>query len=313
MSSIPAPLDATGSTRGPFRLAIAMLVVTTFTILKGAMTTSTNSGMAYPDWPLSNGQVMPESSYTTIPGFLEHFHRLFATSAGLIALALAVWLTGARVGDRGTRRCAWIGGCLVLVQGVFGGVGVRLNLPTFTSVTHGTLAQVTLAWFGWLAYRLSDHYRATSRPSSVAPGAGRKLALAALLIVVVQTIFGAVARHTNSPHALWTHVGNAFVVFVVATIATAFAVGRLGDTPGIKASSRWIIGLLVLQIALGFVVLAIRPAGGKRAASVDDLGTAAVISVHVVIGALLTVLLATLAARVFRATRREGAVQDVFA
>lgn len=62
------------------------------TVLKGALTTSAGSGMAYADWPLSDGQVMPESSYTTLPGFLGDFHRLAAASTGLLALALAVWL-----------------------------------------------------------------------------------------------------------------------------------------------------------------------------------------------------------------------------
>lgn len=307
MSSTTAPLAAVPSTRGPFRLAVAMLVVTTITILKGAMTTSTGSGLAYPDWPLSDGQVMPESSYTTIPGFLEHFHRLFAAGAGLIALGLALWLHFGRLGEHLVRRCAWLGGCLILVQGVVGGTGVLKNLPAVTSVTHGTLAQLTLAMFAWIAYQLSDRWRATAPVTSAAPGAGRRLALFALGIFVVQTVLGAVARHTNSPHALWTHVGHAFVVFVVATIATAFAVGKLGEAPGIKALARDIVGMLVLQIALGFVVLAIRPAGGKTPENVNELGTASVISVHVVLGAMLTVWMATLAAHVFRATRRPAA------
>ena len=34
-------------------------------------------------------------------------------------------------------------------------------------------------------------------------------------ILVLQTIVGAIARHTNNAHALWTHVGNAFFVFVL--------------------------------------------------------------------------------------------------
>lgn len=304
MNSTVAVPAAAASSRGPFRLAVAMLVVTTVTILKGAMTTSTGSGLAYADWPLSNGQLMPESSYTTIPGFLEHFHRLFASAAGLIALALAIWLSVARVGDRCVRRCAWFGGCMVLLQGVVGGTGVLASLPALTSVTHGTLAQLTLAMFAWIAYQLSDRYRSTEPLREVAPGTGRKLMLFALAILVVQTVLGAVARHTNSPHALWTHVANAFVVFVVATIATAFAVGRLRAVPGVPALTRAIVLSMMVQIVLGFVVLAIRNPAGKRPENVEDLGTAAVISVHVLLGALLTVLVATLAAHVFRATRR---------
>jgi len=120
---------------------------------------------------------------------------------------------------------------------------------------------------------------------------------------VLQTVIGAIARHTNSPHALWTHVGNALVVFLVGTIATAFAVGRLGETPGIKGVARTTVTLLIVQIGLGFVALAIRSTAGKSPENVANLGTAMVISVHVLIGALLTTMMSTLAAHVFRATR----------
>jgi heme A synthase len=99
-------------------------------------------------------------------------------------------------------------------------------------------------------------------------------------------------------------------VFLVATIATAFAIGRLGEAPGIKGLSRAIISLMIVQIALGFVALAVRNPDGKRPENVEQLGAATVISIHVLIGALLTVLVATLAAHVFRATRRPGADGD---
>ncbi|MBM3973715.1 MAG: hypothetical protein FJ301_06395 [Planctomycetes bacterium] len=312
MTSAPAtPPSSLGSCRGPFRLCLALLVTAAITVLKGALTTSTGSGMAYPDWPLSDGQVMPASSYTTLPGFFEHFHRVAASATGLLALALALWLHFGRLGSPRARATAWLGGCLVLTQGVVGGLGVLKNLPAVTSVTHGTLAQLTFATFGWLAYQLSDRHRATAPVTSVPPGSGRGLALFALGMLVAQTIVGAIARHTNSPHALWTHVGNALVVFLVATIATAFAVGRLGEAPGIKGLARAIIGLMIAQIALGFVALAVRNPDGKRPENVEQLGAATAISVHVLIGALLTVLMATLAAHVFRATRRPDGAQAV--
>lgn len=304
-STTAALLPAPASLRGPFRLALAILVSMTLTILKGALTTSTGSGMAYADAPLSDGQLMPESSYTTIPGFLEHFHRLFAAGTGLLALALAIWLQVGGLGSRRARATAWIGGCVILTQGMIGMLGVWKNLPAMTSVTHGTLAQLTLATFAWLAYQLSDRYRATLPLRNVVPGTGRRIAVVGVVMMVVQTVFGAVARHTNSAHALWTHAGNSLVVFVVATIATAFAVGKLGEAPGIKSLARWIVGLLVTQIALGFVVLVVRNPDGKRPENVENLGAATTISVHVVIGALLTVLMATLAAHVFRASRRD--------
>ncbi len=293
--------------RGPFRLTFGVLGLMTVTIVLGALTTSTGSGMAYPDWPLSDGQVMPESSWTTVPGFLEHFHRLAAATTGTVALGLWLWLWLGGHGTTLARRTAFLGGCLTLAQGVVGGTGVLKDLPAATSVTHGTLAQLTLATFGWLAYQLSDRYRRTRPLADVAPGTGRGLVLFALGWLVAHTVIGAVARHTNSSHALWTHVGNAFVVFLIAAIATAFAVGKLGAAPGVRGIARTIVSLLIVQIALGFVALAVRNPDGKRPENVEDLGAASVISVHVVVGAMLTVLMAALAAHVFRATRARGA------
>ncbi|MBL8755777.1 MAG: hypothetical protein JNK15_20945 [Planctomycetes bacterium] len=329
MSSIDAirPAAAPSSTRGPFLLTIATLVCASLTIVKGAMTSSTGSGMAYPDWPLSDGQLMPESSYTTLAGFFEHFHRLAASTTGLCALGLALWLHFGRLGDARARVLAWLGGVLVLAQGVLGGVGVLLGkrpdvpaqllaqpgasvlrepmTPVLTSVLHGTLAQLTFATFAWLAYQLSERYRRTAPVTTVPPGAGRKLAVFGLVMLVLQTVLGAIARHANSPHALWTHAGNALVVFFAATIATAFAMGRLAAVPGIVGICRTTVFLLIVQIALGFVALAIRNPAGKRQANVENLWVASTISLHVLIGATLTMLMATLAAHVFRATRRD--------
>jgi len=308
MASTTVP-PASPSTRGPFHLAVGVLAVTLLTVVKGAMTTSTGSGLAFRDWPTSDGEFMPERSLNTVPGFLEHFHRLSGATVGLLSLGLALWLHFGRLGERRVRICAWLGGSLVLLQGLVGGTHVLKELPVVTGVIHATLAQLTFGMFAWIAYQLTDRHRATAPVTTVAPGAGRRLALLALGILVAQTVFGAVARHSNSPHALWTHVGNAFVVFVIGTIATAFAIGRLGEAPGTKTVSRWIVGLMVLQIALGFVVLAIRPAAGKKPENVGNLVSAGVISVHVVIGALLTMLVALLVAHVFRATRRDAVAE----
>ena len=294
-----------------------MLVVTTVTILWGAMTTSTGSGLAYLSWPLSNGELMPESSYTTLPGFLEHFHRIFGALAGLLSLALALWLHLGRDADGGrldplARRTAWFGLGLIIVQGVIGGVGVLKGLPHVTSVTHGTLAQLTLATFSCIAYQNSRRYRTTEPVRTVRPGSGRTVVALALIVLVAQTVIGALARHTNDERALWTHVGNALVVFVIATIATAFATGKFREVQGIAGVSRSIVGLLILQIALGFVALVIRNDAGKTPENIADPVAAIVISVHVLFGAVLTTLMATLAAHVFRASRAPAS-RDVVA
>ena len=49
----------------------------------GAFTTSIGAGMAFADWPLSNGSVNPHGWLTEIDKFAEHSHRLSATMMGL--------------------------------------------------------------------------------------------------------------------------------------------------------------------------------------------------------------------------------------
>ena len=58
----------------------------------GAFTTTIGAGMAFADWPLSNGSVNPDGWLTEIEKFAEHSHRLSGTTMGLIAIGLAVWL-----------------------------------------------------------------------------------------------------------------------------------------------------------------------------------------------------------------------------
>jgi cytochrome c oxidase assembly protein subunit 15 len=294
--------------RGPYRLAIAMVAVTIVVILKGAMVTSTGSGMAFSDWPLSDGELMPARSLETVPGFLEHFHRIAGAIAGLLSLLLAVWVHVRAVATRAARRLALFGLALIVVQGVVGGVGVLKNLPLLTSVTHATLAQVTIATFAVLAYMLSARWRATPAAPPDQSGRGRRLAAAAVAIVAVQTLIGAISRH-GSAHpgstttALWTHVANAIAVFVLVLAAAGYAAGRLTWIPGVRALARWLVGLLILQILLGFVALLVRTR--KDPANVEHLLRAGLISTHVLVGALLFLTTTLLAAHVFRGTRRD--------
>ena len=72
----------------------------------GAFTTSIGAGMAFADWPLSNGSVNPHGWLTEIDKFAEHSHRLSGAMMGLITIALAVWLH--RTQERAwLRRLGW--------------------------------------------------------------------------------------------------------------------------------------------------------------------------------------------------------------
>lgn len=303
--SAPLAALADPDSRGPFRLAVALVALTVVVILIGAMVTSTASGMAFTDWPLSDGQWLPERSLTTLAGFLEHFHRLAAALAGVLSLLLTVWVLRRPGVEPAVRRSVLIGLLLIIAQGVLGGVGVLLNLPVLTSALHGTLAQVTISVFAVTGYLLSARARATPTQVHPAAGAARKLAMIALAALILQTVIGAIARHSAGPgsaHALWTHVGNAFIVFLLILIAAGFASSRLAHVPGLRGIGRTLLLLLVLQVVLGFVALLVRR--GKHPENIEHLWRASLISSHVLVGALLTLFASLLAAHVFRGCRR---------
>ncbi|NIV11861.1 MAG: hypothetical protein GWN62_11470, partial [Aliifodinibius sp.] len=69
--------------------AILTAVVSIILIIAGAAVTSTGSGDAVPDWPLSYGSLAPPM----IGGILyEHSHRLIAGFTGVLIAILAIWL-----------------------------------------------------------------------------------------------------------------------------------------------------------------------------------------------------------------------------
>jgi heme A synthase len=305
MSAAAVPAAEAALSRGPFRLAVAVVVGAIATILMGAMVTSTGSGLAYPDYPLADGQLVPDRAVREGPAFFEYFHRVFAGLTGALVVAVVTVVHLRRIGSPALRKATIAGLVLIVVQAVVGGVGVLQKLPVANSATHGTLAQLTIATFAVIAYALSPRWAATVPRPHPSAGGARVLTAVGLALLIVQIVFGAVARHAEDSPLLWVHVGNAFVVFLVLLIVGNFAVGRFGDVPGIRRLSSSLLLLLILQIALGFVALLVRT--GKHPENIDHLWRASLISAHVLTGALLTVTTALLAAHVRRGTLRPGA------
>ncbi len=112
-------------------------------LVAGALVTSTESGLAVPDWPLSYGKVMPPM----VGGILyEHGHRLVAaavsTLVGLELGALLFFLEGKKAvkrprGGRVRRRSC--------CRRSSGGLTVLLLLPPAVSSAHAALAEIVFA------------------------------------------------------------------------------------------------------------------------------------------------------------------------
>ncbi len=180
------------------RFAIVVAGATLFLIFVGGLVTSTGSGLAVPDWPLSFGQVFPRM----VGGvFYEHGHRMVAATVGFATVLLAVACCVVDV-PRIVRRLALAAVAVVVAQGLLGGLTVILLLPPAVSVAHACLAQAflcltvalaTVSAPGWDALRPSAH----TAPSSIA-----RVARLTAAAVYVQLILGAIMRHTGAGLAI---------------------------------------------------------------------------------------------------------------
>lgn len=181
------------------RFAVSTVVATVLLIFVGALVTSTGSGLAVPDWPLSFGMVFPPM----VGGVLfEHGHRMVAAFVGLmtVSLMIMVWRWETRAWVRWLGRIAVLA---IVLQGTLGGITVLLRLPTVVSVSHACLAQAFLCLLVLLAACTAPGW--FQRPalwieSTVLPL--KALAGTTTVLVYGQLILGALMRHTGAGLAI---------------------------------------------------------------------------------------------------------------
>lgn len=227
------------------RMALVTLLAAAPLLFVGGLVTSTNSGMAVPDWPGTYGSNMflyplgprfaaleGKQPYADI--FLEHSHRLLGALLGLNALVLMVW-TLMKEPRRWVKAWAAATFLLICFQGLLGGLRVlegSLDLEqdnVWLSAFHGVSAQVTFASIVALAMYLSTTYQSLNVANPAAPAHGnarllKAMSTGALHALWPQLIFGAMYRHAGSTHALYTHMVFAFVVTTLALVSGMIAI-----------------------------------------------------------------------------------------
>ena len=186
-------------------LALATLAL----ITAGGLVTSTDSGLAVPDWPNTYGYFMFSFPLSQMVGGIlyEHGHRLIASIVGLLTIGLVIWLSR-REHRRWVRRLGWLALAAVVTQGLLGGITVLYFLPPGVSISHAGLAQmffaliVSLAIFtshGWVIRykRNSNDERAIIGDSVL-----RLLTVLTPASIYIQILIGATMRHTGAGLAI---------------------------------------------------------------------------------------------------------------
>jgi cytochrome c oxidase assembly protein subunit 15 len=244
----------------PHRLAVALALVTFPLIWVGGLVTTYDAGMAVPDWPGTYGyNVLLYPWQTWIYGpwdlFIEHKHRLLATTTGLVTIALLVVVV---LTDRRRWLLAAASGALALVifQGALGGARVLLD-DRLVALLHACIGPLFFAYVGALAVSTSRWWNETSPVES--PAGQRLLRAAAFVagLAYVQLVLGAVLRHvplTASPQvfraALVLHLLVAGVLTAQIVVA-AWRAWVCRAHRGLVAPGLLLPLLVAVQIGLG--------------------------------------------------------------
>ncbi len=191
-------------------MALCLLLLLTW----GAKTTSLDAGMAFLDWPFSNGSINPPGWIHKADQNSEHGHRLLGATLGLLAIVLVVW-THRREGRGWVRRLTRILLLMVILQGFMGGARVKfdiLNLELTSNllaqafaVFHALGAQVTLCLLTTLIWA-NSRYWFRPDPEAYRPSDWRvkEAAVIAVLLCFGMVFIGAVVRHGSIGLALPT-------------------------------------------------------------------------------------------------------------
>jgi cytochrome c oxidase assembly protein subunit 15 len=288
--------------------------VTFLLLIAGALVTSNQAGLAVPDWPTSFGHLFK------IPPMVggikyEHGHRMLAEFVGLLTIIVAFWIQFTEKRSW-MRKLGWTALILVIVQGVLGGITVKMFLPWYVSTAHAAVAQtffsllVLMALFtsrSWMKDRRMEDRRMEDAPRAAADS-GRPslwtLNLVSLVALYLQLFFGGAFRHSGM--SIMPHILNAALVMgvLVWTSVRGMIEGR--QVAQLKTPARFVHGLLMLQILLGIAAYITRV---KDADAPQPLpGMIATTVAHVGVGALLlasTFVLAVKTRRYFPAPATE--------
>jgi cytochrome c oxidase assembly protein subunit 15 len=235
------------------RFAVITAVVSLLPIGMGALVTTLDAGMAFLDWPTSDGHNMflypwLQDLHANRDKFVEHGHRLAGSLIGLFSIGLAVFAQ--RRESRG-----WVRGLAfgiltgVIVQGLLGGFRVIAD-ARIAALVHGTFASLIFSAITVFALVTSARWRQPVDRESRATGMSlglKFLALVTPFVILLQSLVGGLIRHLGI--ALHEHLaGGVLTTFVaVAMIAASWRTGQRW----LRSAAAGLAVVLLVQLLFG--------------------------------------------------------------
>lgn len=246
-------MTTASSDRWLSRYAVLTAAIALLPIGMGALVTTLDAGMAFLDWPTSDGQNMflypwLKDFHANREKFVEHGHRLAGSLIGIFSIGL-VALTQQRE-SRGWVRALAIGIlAAVILQGLLGGFRVIADARV-AALVHGLFASLIFSTITLFALVTGSKWTSGGRGthSSTPVSNGLKvLAIANLLAVFGQSLLGGLVRHLG--FALHEHLGGA-ILATVLSVALIVSSWRSGQA-WLRSAAIGLLIVLFVQLVLG--------------------------------------------------------------
>ena len=309
------------------RLATLLVLIVFPLIWIGGLVTTYDAGMAVPDWPSTYGyNLFLYPVYDWIFGpwdlFVEHGHRLLASLAGLVTIAL--WVSAFRTDDRRWfRRLSLLALLMVVLQGVLGGLRVVLDERPLAMI-HGCVGPgyFLLAISLWVFSSRWWHSNSDSGSNAVQRTTSTSIIWSSSIMIVVclaQLVIGANLRHiavdalpSTYQNLVVGHVLMAFVIMIGSLMLGCVCLHRSFRRFGIGRYAAGLILCVLIQIALGIGTWVVKfgwpyALDGQHFASAFIVGEKNffqmnIITAHVATGSLILALLTFILCRSLRVT-----------
>lgn len=275
---------------------MTVAVCTFLLLIAGALVTSNDAGLSVPDWPTTFGSFRMPPMVGGVK--YEHGHRMVAGVVVVLSLLLTLWTWKADK-RRWMRNLLFIAMGAVIAQAVLGGITVLFYLPHWISTAHATLAQTFFCLIVIAAVATSRDW--IEGPRYSAPDAHwprlQTLTVVTAGAVFTQLVLGAAFRHSAIrllPHFIMAGVVTILVLWTVARLLMEFS-----SVPHLRRLALGLLGLLFVQIALGFGSYITKIDWGADAPQPETAMVVTTVA-HVAVGALVlatTVVLAVMARR----------------
>lgn len=232
-------------------LAVLTVLVSLAPIGLGSLVTTLGAGMAFPDWPTSDGQGMLAYPWLSSSGdkFVEHGHRLAGMAVGVAAIVLCMAAMVTRR-SRGVQVACGVVLAGVIVQGLLGGLRVRLDQQT-VAFGHSVFGCMVFVALWCVASMTSRRWELTAEDQRLERrGVLTGCAVLFPFLCLVQYVLGGFIRHLG----MLVHEHVAGAVLVTLASGLVLTVSLRADSARLRRAGWGVAVACLIQIAIGCCV-----------------------------------------------------------